>query len=87
MTPLLLIVAFLSSMFLFIWADEFRVIFFAQVLFYGLSVIGYILDKKGVSISLFSIPFYFSLANIAILIGLKNFLMKKHSIVWDSTPR
>ena len=58
-----------------------------QLTIYLLAALGFIFNKLKIKISLFSLPYFFVLANIAIVAGFIRFLKNKHSVVWDSTSR
>jgi len=85
--PLLLIILFLTNLFLISYNQFFNIIFTLQIIFYSLALIGFILNLKKINISPFSIVYYYLISNLALLIGLIKFLTKKHSFVWNSTPR
>ena len=86
-TPLFLILFFLLSIYLFNTAVFFKWILIIQIFFYLMSAIGYLLMKKGLYISLFSIPFYVGLVNLALCKGFLQFVFKKHKGYWETTPR
>jgi len=59
----------------------------AQVGFYGMALVGYVLARKQVKSKLFYIPFYFVFMNVAVYQGFGRFLRKKQSAVWDRSQR
>ena len=65
----------------------YHILFTIQILFYFAGLIGYFLTKKKVRIKLFSLPYFFIVINIALLVGLYKFITKKHSAKWESTKR
>jgi len=65
----------------------YHILFTIQILFYFAGLIGYFLTKKKVRIKLFSLPYFFIVTNIALLVGLYKFITKKHSAKWESTKR
>ena len=58
-----------------------------QIVFYLLALLGYILSKMKLRFSLFSMPYFFVVTNIAIFKGFLNFITKKHSVIWEPTER
>jgi cellulose synthase/poly-beta-1,6-N-acetylglucosamine synthase-like glycosyltransferase len=58
-----------------------------QIAFFILALAGLIFSISKVRISLFSIPYFFTLSNIALMFGFFRFLRKKHTIIWQPTPR
>jgi poly-beta-1,6-N-acetyl-D-glucosamine synthase len=54
---------------------------------FSLAILGFIFNKLKIKISLFSLPYFFALANIAIVAGFIRFLKNEHSVIWDSTSR
>lgn len=85
--PWLLIVLFFTNLFLFDYSRFYYIIFLLQIAFYLSAITGYFLNLAKVNISLFSLVYYYLVTNLALLIGFFKFLTKKHSYVWDSTPR
>jgi cellulose synthase/poly-beta-1,6-N-acetylglucosamine synthase-like glycosyltransferase len=81
--PLFLITILLSDVLLF---DRpfFRIVLFLQILFYILAVVGWILQKRGNSIKPFYIPYYFTLMNLASLLGIGKFLTGSLSPTWQT---
>lgn len=85
--PALLAAIFLLSWFLsdyVYWVQKF---FMLQVAFYILAFCGYLLSLARIRITLFSLPYFFFVSNIAIVEGSIKFIRKKHSVIWDSTER
>jgi cellulose synthase/poly-beta-1,6-N-acetylglucosamine synthase-like glycosyltransferase len=81
----LLVVLFISNLFL-LERPLFRGILVLQVAFYTLSVLGYLLQGKTLSRWL-SLPLYFSLSNLATLLGLINILQRKRAATWQPGGR
>jgi cellulose synthase/poly-beta-1,6-N-acetylglucosamine synthase-like glycosyltransferase len=81
----LLIVLFISNLFL-LERPLFQGMLILQVAFYALSVLGYLLQDKTSSRWL-SLPLYFSLSNLATLLGLINILQHKRAATWQPGGR
>lgn len=86
-SPLFFVLLFVTSIFL---SNSYLVanyLLIAQIIFISLSLIGWFLNSIKVRISIFSLPFFFVAANIAITIGVYKFFSNKHSYVWEKTER
>ena len=81
----LLVVLFISNLFL-LERPLFRGILVLQVAFYTLSLVGYLRQGKTSSRWL-SLPLYFSLSNLATLLGLVNVLQRKRAATWQPGGR
>lgn len=77
----LLVGLFVSNLFL-LDRPLFQGIFGLQVAFYLLSLVGYLRQGKTQSRWL-SLPLYFSLSNLAILLGLVNVLRRQRAAIWQ----
>ncbi len=62
----------------------FRVIFFAQVLFYAIALIGYFVDRRGIRQGVLALPFYFCLVNYASIVGLLQAIRGRRMAVWNT---
>lgn len=85
--PLILIFIFVLNLFLISQNQIFEYLFYLQVFIYVLGLIGYLFIKIGIRIPLLSLLTYFLVTNFALFLGLIRFLRKKHSVIWQSTPR
>jgi cellulose synthase/poly-beta-1,6-N-acetylglucosamine synthase-like glycosyltransferase len=85
-TPVLLLAAFVSSLAL---AEEpvFQFLIAAQVSFYGGALLGYELKKRGHKIGTLALPLHFCSMNLALLLGLVQYLRGQQSTIWKATPR
>jgi cellulose synthase/poly-beta-1,6-N-acetylglucosamine synthase-like glycosyltransferase len=81
----LLVVLFISNLFLLEW-PLFQGMLVLQVTLYALSLLGYLLQGKTSSRWL-SLPLYFSLSNLATLLGLVNILQRKRAATWQPGGR
>lgn len=85
--PLILIFIFVLNLLLISQNQIFEYLFYLQVFIYVLGLIGYLFIKIGIRIPLLSLLTYFLITNFALFLGLIRFLRKKHSVIWQSTPR
>lgn len=85
LVPFCLIVVFICSMFLREDYALIDVLFVGQLLFYGLGFGGYILDALGKPMKLFSLPYYFILANLGLLVGFFRYVNGSQQPTWSAT--
>lgn len=81
--PLLLLCILLLNILLAghsIWLDS---ILGMQLMLYTAAALGYILSRFGIRVVLFSLPYYFVVTNIAVLVGFWKFLRGRHTIIWQ----
>jgi cellulose synthase/poly-beta-1,6-N-acetylglucosamine synthase-like glycosyltransferase len=77
----LLVMLLVSNLFL-LHRPLFQAIFGCQLVFYGLGLVGYLLQGESCSRWL-SLPLYFSLSNLAALRGIANVLRRKPAVTWQ----
>lgn len=80
---LMLIIAALTG---FLFAENptyFYILAAFQLLFYFLSFLGYLLDIKGKTIRLFSLPYYFVMVNVGWFLGFFKFMFGKTTSIWE----
>ncbi|MCU7519294.1 MAG: glycosyltransferase family 2 protein [Ignavibacteria bacterium] len=85
--PFILIITFLLNILILGNGGFFVAAFAAQLLFYAAALFGYILSLFKIRMTAFSLPYFFVVANMALLLGFFRFMSGKHSIIWQSTPR
>lgn len=82
LVPYFLIIIFVLNN-LVLSVSPYNFIFGIQLVFYGLAVTGYILQKKSKPVRLFSVYFSFCLVNLAALVGVARFLSGKTAGQWQ----
>lgn len=85
-TPMLLLIILISNLFL-LHLPFFLLLFYGQLFFYMTALIGYIFSKLKINAKIFSLSYYFIVTNIALIVGMYKFIMKKQSAAWQSTER
>jgi cellulose synthase/poly-beta-1,6-N-acetylglucosamine synthase-like glycosyltransferase len=83
--PFLLITIFASSIILNQQGGLYRWIFIAQFVFACVASVGYILDKISRPVMLFTLPYYFVVANLGLLVGFIRFVKGTQKAAWSST--
>jgi len=88
-TPFLLILSFVLNIALAFepGATGWQLLLFAQVLFYLLAFLGYIMEKKQLRIKVLFIPYYFCVMNYAVLAGIIRYFTTTQSAVWEKAQR
>jgi cellulose synthase/poly-beta-1,6-N-acetylglucosamine synthase-like glycosyltransferase len=81
--PLFLLMIFVSSAILMRHSYFFEAIFFGQIVFYSLALVGWLLEKSGLKIGILAIPHYFVLTNLAAVIGFYKFLRGERFAAWE----
>ena len=81
--PFLLVAVFLSSAVLAMNSRLFGAIFLLQVAFYIAALVGWFLERRGISIRILALPFYFVLGNVATIAGFLKFLTGERYARWE----
>ena len=85
--PIMLIILMITNLILINSHQVYSVFFIVQLIFYSLALIGFLFSMVKINIPIAGLVYYYMVTNIALLMGLIKFLFKKHSYIWDSTPR
>lgn len=86
--PLALFLVFLINIPLAIWAEPiFQFLLAAQILFYLLAFIGYLLEKRQIKFKAFFIPYYFCIMNYAVFKGFFRIISGRQSVLWERAKR
>ncbi|MCC8407411.1 glycosyltransferase family 2 protein [Mucilaginibacter sp. UR6-1] len=59
----------------------------AQVGFYGMSLLGWILEAREIKVKIFFIPYYFCMMNYAVIRGIFRYSAGKQSAIWEKAKR
>ena len=89
LTPILLPIVFVLGAVLYSsqggWL--YAVLFYGQVLFYGLSLLGFLLERKALKLKVAFIPYYFCVMNYAVLAGMIRYFTGGQSAIWERSNR
>lgn len=87
--PFIFMTLFISNIFLLNYSVSpiYYYIFYLQLIWIVLSIIGLFLDLVKVRVPILSLFYFFALTNIALVFGFFRFLTGKHKAYWQSTPR
>ena len=64
-----------------------ELILLAQLLFYGMSLMGWLMEARQIKVKMFFIPYYFAMMNYAVIRGIFRFAAGKQSAVWEKAKR
>ncbi|HQU81977.1 MAG TPA: glycosyltransferase family 2 protein [Pyrinomonadaceae bacterium] len=81
--PVFLLTALISSAYLSVSNWFFEMLFLAQIAFYLVAAIGWLIEKTVGKIGIFAIPHYFVLANLASVLGFYKFLRGERYASWE----
>ena len=88
-TPFLLILVLILNVFLAVEAGAvfYQLVLVAQIFFYLLAILGFIMEKRQIRIKVLFIPYYFCVMNYAVLMGIIRYFSKKQSSIWEKALR
>jgi cellulose synthase/poly-beta-1,6-N-acetylglucosamine synthase-like glycosyltransferase len=68
-------------------AEFYKLVFVGQILFYTLSLLGWYLENRKISIKLLFVPYYFFIMNYAVFLGFFRYIKGKQSSAWERSKR
>ncbi|OCX51588.1 glycosyl transferase [Mucilaginibacter sp. PPCGB 2223] len=88
-TPFLLILAFILNIFIALQPGEtfYQLLLIAQVLFYGMAILGWMMESRKIRVKILFIPYYFCVMNYAIFAGIIRYFRKAQNAAWDKAQR
>lgn len=88
-TPFLLILAFILNIFIALQPDEtfYRLLLVGQILFYGMAVLGWMMESRKIRVKILFIPYYFCVMNYAIFAGIIRYFRRTQNAAWDKAQR
>lgn len=89
LTPVLLPIVLILSALLYIrdGGVVYAVFFYGQLLFYGLAIMGFLLERRALKVKIAFIPYYFCMMNYAVLAGMVRYVNGEQSAVWERSNR
>lgn len=84
--PILLLIAFICSLTL-IREPLFATLVTLQCGFYAAAYLGFWLKKRARRVGILALPLHFCTMNLALFLGLVEYLSGRHSTIWKATPR
>ena len=58
-----------------------------QILFYCFALLGWLAQKKQLKYKVLYIPMYFMMMNISALLGIRNFFLRRGTVLWEKSLR
>jgi len=58
-----------------------------QILFYGASLLGWLLERREIKVKILFIPYYFCMMNYAVIRGIFRYLAGTQSAAWEKSKR
>lgn len=88
-TPFLMVLAFVLNGVIAVTDNSimYRLLFAAQVLFYGMALLGWLMERRQVKVKIFFIPYYFCMMNYAVAAGIRRYFLKQQSVAWEKSKR
>lgn len=87
LAPVLLPFIFFLNAALAWGSQSYLALFIAQILFYSLAVLGWILQSREIKVKALFIPYYFLIMNYAVYRGFFRYLAGKQSVNWERAKR
>lgn len=81
--PVWLFMALIASCMLAAYGIVFQLLLGAQLVAYGLAIVGWLLERSGRNPGILAIPYYFTLVNLATVIAFLKFISGKKHVVWQ----
>lgn len=88
LAPLALPLILILNVLLAISGNPFyQMVLIAQIAFYVLALIGYLLEKRKLKLKAFFVPYYFCMMNYAVYRGFGRFVAGRQSVIWERAKR
>jgi biofilm PGA synthesis N-glycosyltransferase PgaC len=87
LAPLALLVLLINCALNFNTSVWYSIFFLAQVTFYMIALLGYLLQNKKFKLKGFFIPYYFTIMNLAAFLGLSKLIFSNNLAIWDKSNR
>ena len=65
----------------------YKVVFACQTLFYLSAAIGLLLERNKLRVKALFVPYYFCMMNYAVVAGIRRYLLKKQTVMWEKAKR
>ncbi|MCF0055773.1 glycosyltransferase family 2 protein [Dyadobacter sp. CY356] len=88
-TPFLMILVFVLNFIICFRSENpiYIVILFGQVLFYGASLAGWLLERRKIKVKALFVPYYFCVMNYAVIAGINRYMKGSQSAAWEKSKR
>jgi cellulose synthase/poly-beta-1,6-N-acetylglucosamine synthase-like glycosyltransferase len=65
----------------------YTLLFYGQLLFYSMALLGWYLENKNIKVKLLYIPYYFLVMNYAVWMGVRRYFKGQQSVNWERAKR
>lgn len=88
-TPFLMILALVLNAVLVARSGGvvYQLLLAGQVLFYGLALAGWVLERRKIKVKALFVPYYFCMMNYAVLAGINRYIKGSQSAAWEKAKR
>jgi len=69
------------------YSNIYTLLFYAQLVFYAASLLGWYFENKKIKIKLLFIPYYFFIMNYAVFLGFRRYMVGQQSVNWERAKR
>jgi cellulose synthase/poly-beta-1,6-N-acetylglucosamine synthase-like glycosyltransferase len=69
------------------FSNIYTLLFYAQIVFYLASLLGWYFENKKIKVKIFFIPYYFFVMNYAVFLGFRRYLKGQQSVNWERAKR
>jgi poly-beta-1,6-N-acetyl-D-glucosamine synthase len=87
--PLCLLICFIANMLLVSRGSGrfYDVVFLGQIVFYAISISGWLMASRNLKLKAFYVPYYFLFMNLSVFLGFFRFMRNRQSSVWEKAAR
>jgi cellulose synthase/poly-beta-1,6-N-acetylglucosamine synthase-like glycosyltransferase len=87
--PLIFIINFILAFHYGItdFSNIYTLLFYAEVLFYVMALVGWYLENRKISIKILFVPYYFFIMNYAVFMGIIRYFKGQQSVNWERAKR
>ena len=88
-TPFLMILVLILNFIICLRSENpvYIVLLFGQVLFYGASLAGWLLERRKIKVKALFVPYYFCVMNYAVMAGINRYFRGSQSAAWEKSKR
>ncbi|MBE9463116.1 glycosyltransferase family 2 protein [Dyadobacter subterraneus] len=88
-TPFLMILVLILNFVICLESENpiYIIILFGQVLFYGASLAGWLLERRKIKVKALFVPYYFCVMNYAVIAGINRYFKGSQSAAWEKSKR
>jgi len=65
----------------------FSIVFWLQVLFYAMALLGWFLENHQIKLKILFVPYYFFIMNLAVYLGFFRYVKKSQGVNWERAKR